>query len=74
VSQAVSGPVENPIAVCEFPRENIARLLFVSGRSRQDDDRTLPIESNKRAFPGGRGADRYFTTPLLRVVECLTVV
>src|ERR1700739_4561094 len=75
VRQSVVGPVENPIAVCEFLQQYRPLALRQRIRPRQDDDDLLPAESNQRAFPVCRArSDRYVTdTRSHGVVECLTV-
>src|SRR5882757_7015177 len=75
VRQTVVGPIENPIAVCEFLERYRPLALRQRVRPRQDDDELFPSESDQRAFPERRArSDRYVTdTRPYRVIECLTV-
>src|SRR5271169_2315690 len=75
VRQPVVGPVEHPIAVCEFLERYLLFALRQRVRPGQDDDELFPSQSDQRAFPMRRArSDCYITdTRSHRVVECLTV-
>src|ERR1700730_13640674 len=75
VRQSMVGPVENPVAVCEFLERYRPFALRQRVRSGQDDDELFPSQSNQRAIPVRRArSDRYVTDARsYRVVECLTV-
>lgn len=75
VRQSVVGPVENPIAVCEFLERYRPFALRQRVRPGQDDDEFFPSQSNQRAFPMWRARSNCYVTdtPSHGVVECLTV-